>query len=108
MNMKTRLITIALLLLSTILCNLALAEETTGPVAIAIHAGAGTIKRENLSAEDEAKVRAKLEEAVRAGHEVLASGGSSLDAVTRAVTILEDAPFFNAGRGAVFNADGKP
>lgn len=104
--MKTRLITVALLLLSTALCNLSFAGETTGPVAIAIHAGAGTIKRENMSAEDEAKVRAKLEEAVHAGHEVLINGGSGLDAVTQAITILEDAPFFNAGRGAVFNADG--
>ena len=52
--MKTRLITVALLLLSTALCNLAFAGETTGPVAIAIHAGAGTIKREDMSAEDEA------------------------------------------------------
>ena len=77
------------------------------PVAIAIHAGAGTIEREDLSAEQETEIRAKLEQAARAGHEILQSGGSGLDAVTRAVTILEDAPFFNAGRGAVFNADGK-
>ena len=77
------------------------------PVAIAIHAGAGTIEREDLSAERETEIRAKLEQAARAGHEILHNGGSGLDAVTRAVTILEDAPFFNAGRGAVFNADGK-
>ena len=83
------------------------AHEAHGPVAIAIHAGAGTIERQNLDAEQEAEIRAKLEQAVRAGHAVLASGGSALDAVQKSVTILEDAPFFNAGRGAVFNAEGK-
>ena len=85
----------------------AAAAETAAPVAIAIHAGAGTIKREDLAPEKEAEIRAKLKEAAMAGHAVLKSGGSSLDAVTKAVTILEDAPFFNAGRGAVFNAEGK-
>jgi beta-aspartyl-peptidase (threonine type) len=83
------------------------ADEGAAPVAIAIHAGAGTIQRANLSAEREAEIRAKLGEAARAGHGILASGGTALDAVTRAVTLLEDAPFFNAGRGAVFNAEGR-
>jgi len=85
----------------------AAAAESAAPVAIAIHAGAGTIKRENLDAARESEIQAKLEEAVRAGHQLLVSGGSSLDAVTRAVTILEDSPLFNAGRGAVFNAAGR-
>jgi beta-aspartyl-peptidase (threonine type) len=77
------------------------------PVAIAIHAGSGTIKEGDLSAEQEQEIRSALESAVRAGHQVLTGGGSSLDAVTRAVTLLEDEPWFNAGRGAVFNAEGK-
>jgi len=83
------------------------AGENTMPVAIAIHAGAGTIKRENLDPARESEIREKLNEAVQAGHRVLTSGGSSLDAVTRAVTLLEDSPLFNAGRGAVFNAAGQ-
>jgi len=77
------------------------------PVAIAIHAGAGTILREDMTPEREAVIRTALEQAVRAGHAVLEAGGSSLDAVTRTVTLLEDDPNFNAGRGAVFNADGR-
>ena len=94
--------------LLTVTCALSGAfAQADSPVAIAIHAGAGTIERQNLAPEQETKIRAKLEEAVRAGHQVLQDGGTGLDAVTRAVTILEDAPFFNAGRGAVFNADGK-
>ena len=81
--------------------------QTTRPTAIAIHAGAGTIRREDLSPEREQAIRADLEQAIRAGNAILEAGGSSLDAVTRAVVILEDSPHFNAGRGAVFNAAGK-
>ena len=77
------------------------------PVAIAIHAGAGTISKEELTAVREQEIRDTLTRAVQAGHEILSAGGSSLDAVTVAVTILEDSPDFNAGRGAVFNAEGR-
>ena len=81
--------------------------EPSLPVAIAIHGGSGTINKGDLSEAKELEIRATLEEAVRAGYGILESGGSSLDAVTRAVTILEDSPHFNAGKGAVFNAEGK-
>ncbi len=77
------------------------------PVAIAIHAGAGTISKENFTASMELEIRGTLMKAVQAGHEVLSSGGSSLDAITLAITILENSPHFNAGRGAVFNAEGR-
>jgi beta-aspartyl-peptidase (threonine type) len=83
------------------------ASESGKPLAIAIHGGAGTIRKGEVSPEQEAEIRATLEQAVRAGHEILASGGTSLDAITRAVTILEDSPYFNAGKGAVFNSEGK-
>ncbi len=76
------------------------------PVAIAIHGGAGTISREDMTPEREAAFRATLEQAVRAGHERLLAGESSLVAVRTAIVLLEDSPLFNAGRGAVFNADG--
>ena len=79
----------------------------TPRVAIAIHGGSGTIEKGEFSAETEAEIRATLGQAVRAGHEILAQGGTSLDAVTRAIVILEDSPHFNAGRGAVFNAEGR-
>ena len=74
---------------------------------LVVHGGAGTISRESLTPEREGAIRAALEDALRAGHAVLADGGSSLDAVTRAVVVLEDAPYFNAGKGAVFTHDGK-
>jgi len=72
-------------------------------IVLAVHGGAGTMPRAELSAEREAAVRADLTRALRAGHAVIAQGGSSLEAVTRAVVVLEDSPYFNAGKGAVFN-----
>ncbi len=77
------------------------------PVAIAIHAGAGTISRGAMTAEREARIRAALTDAARAGHAVLGESGSALDAVTAAITVLEDAPEFNAGRGAVLTSEGR-
>lgn len=74
--------------------------------AIVIHGGAGTILRENMSVEDEAAYNAKLEEAIRVGHEILKNGGSSLDAVEKTINVLENSPLFNAGKGAVFTNAG--
>jgi L-asparaginase / beta-aspartyl-peptidase len=71
-----------------------------------IHGGAGTIRRAALSAEQEAAYHAALTQALQAGHAILAGGGTSLDAVVAAVRVMEDSPLFNAGRGAVFTAEG--
>lgn len=73
---------------------------------IAIHGGAGTLPRAEMDEVRERAYRAGLAEALDAGYQVLANGGSSLEAVTRAVVRLEDDPQFNAGRGAVFTRDG--
>lgn len=95
-----------------LLAMAAAAGGQTGPriesrsYAIAVHGGAGVIRKGSLSAEKEAAVRKALEAAVLRGKEILERGGSSLDAVEAAVKLLEDAPEFNAGRGAVFTADG--
>ena len=74
--------------------------------AIAIHGGAGAVPRATLSSEREQRYRAGLEAALDGGYVVLERGGSSLDAVTAAVRILEDDPCFNAGRGAALTRDG--
>jgi len=74
--------------------------------SLAIHGGAGGMTRANLSAEADAAARAALAAALDAGAAVLSAGGSAVDAVEAAVGSLEDAPEFNAGRGAVFTADG--
>ncbi|MBZ4374353.1 isoaspartyl peptidase/L-asparaginase family protein [Corallococcus sp. AS-1-6] len=73
---------------------------------LVIHGGAGVISRENLSPEREAAMRAVLTEALQAGHAVLVKGGRGMDAVTAAIRVMEDSPYFNAGKGAVFNHDG--
>lgn len=72
-----------------------------------IHGGAGVITRKSLTPEREAEYRRKLEEAVTTGYKTLQEGKTSLDAVEAAIKILEDSPLFNAGKGAVFTADGK-
>lgn len=82
------------------------AQAADGPIAIAIHGGAGTIERSTLGEAQEAAMRKDLEAALDAGYAVLKDGGESLDAVTAVVTRLEDSPHFNAGKGAVFTADG--
>jgi L-asparaginase / beta-aspartyl-peptidase len=74
--------------------------------AIAIHGGAGSLPRALLTDVKEKAYRAGLEAALDAGYAVLEQGGSSLDAVSTAVRILEDDPLFNAGHGAALTRDG--
>jgi beta-aspartyl-peptidase (threonine type) len=75
--------------------------------SLAIHGGAGILERAALAPDKEAAYRAGLDEALRAGAAVLDRGGPALDAVSAAVRVLEDNPLFNAGRGAVFTAEGR-
>ncbi|MBK0326145.1 isoaspartyl peptidase/L-asparaginase [Rhodobacteraceae bacterium F11138] len=75
--------------------------------SLAIHGGAGTILKSNMTAEKEAIYHAGLACAIAAGQAVLRDGGSAMDAVVASVCALEDDPLFNAGRGAVFTSDGK-
>jgi len=75
-------------------------------VAIGIHGGAGTIKREAMSAELEATYIEFLDHAITAGYEQLRRGESGLDVVVNVIQLMEDSPFFNAGHGAVYTWDG--
>jgi len=75
------------------------------PVLV-IHGGAGVVAKE-VTPEKEKAIRAELQRALEAGYGVLKAGGDSLDAVTKAIVIMEDSPLFNAGKGAVFNHAGK-
>jgi beta-aspartyl-peptidase (threonine type) len=74
--------------------------------SLAIHGGAGTYKK-FLSPDREKEFETALNVALKIGHEILAKGGTSLDAVEATVRNLEDCPLFNAGRGSVFNHEGK-
>jgi L-asparaginase / beta-aspartyl-peptidase len=72
--------------------------------SIAIHGGAGTLVKGTMTTELEDQYKAALKEALDAGYSVLESGGTSVDAVEKAVIVLEDSHLFNAGKGAVFTA----
>jgi L-asparaginase / beta-aspartyl-peptidase len=82
------------------------APASVQPVLV-IHGGAGTLRAADMSDPDRAGYEAALHEALDAGWRVLDAGGSALDAVTAAILPMEDSPLFNAGRGAVFTADGR-
>lgn len=75
--------------------------------AIAIHGGAGTILKSSMTPLLQTTYEQGLADAIHAGYKILEAGGSSLDAVAAAVVSLENFPLFNAGRGSVFNHDGK-
>lgn len=77
------------------------------PATIVIHGGAGALAPGRYTPEQEAEFRASLAEALNAGYAVLDEGGSALDAIQAAIVIMEDAPHFNAGKGAVFTSEGK-
>jgi beta-aspartyl-peptidase (threonine type) len=75
--------------------------------SLVLHGGSGVIERADLKPEQDVAYRAVLAKAAEVGAAVLRRGGAALDAVEAAIHILEDDPLFNAGRGAVFTADGK-
>jgi beta-aspartyl-peptidase (threonine type) len=101
---------LAMNLLRILFANgIAFGAATMSPAAtpvLVIHGGAGVIAKD-ISPEKEKAIRADLQKALEAGFTVLKSGGSSLDAVSKAIVLMEDSPHFNAGKGAVFNHDGK-
>ncbi|MCL9804399.1 isoaspartyl peptidase/L-asparaginase [Flavobacterium amniphilum] len=100
---------IILLLITLLLLNCK-SEQLKGEennFAIAIHGGAGTILKQNMTPEQESEYRNTLEKAIRTGHDVLKNGGTSLEAVQKAIIVMEDSPLFNAGKGAVFTNEGK-
>ena len=98
--------TLRTLLAVAMLVPCAALADRPGPVLL-IHGGAGTLRAADMSDADREQYEAALHEALDAGWRVLAAGGSALDAVTAAILPMEDSPLFNAGRGAVFTADGR-
>ncbi len=83
------------------------ATDPTPPLVILVHGGAGSVGPNGMSEEDQAAYRAALCLALDTGYAVLAKGGRSLDAVQAAIVTMENNPLFNAGKGAVFTAEGK-
>ncbi|GAA5140454.1 isoaspartyl peptidase/L-asparaginase family protein [Thalassotalea piscium] len=76
------------------------------PFAIAIHGGAGTIDKSQMTAEKRKKYERTLEQALEAGYQLLSEGKSSQQAIIAAIQIMEESPLFNAGKGAVYTFEG--
>ncbi|HEX3700797.1 MAG TPA: isoaspartyl peptidase/L-asparaginase [Phenylobacterium sp.] len=74
--------------------------------ALVAHGGAGVIEREHLRPEQDAAYRAAMARVAEAGAALLRAGRPALEAIEAAIQMLEDDPLFNAGRGAVFTAQG--
>ena len=95
-----RLVTI-FAVMAAVLATPAIAHDE-GSWSIAIHGGAGTLDRKDMTPERDAAYRAALQQALDGGAKVLREGGSALDAIEAAIVIMEDDEKFNAGRGAVY------
>ena len=94
-------------------CAFAKSASSTGPAqtdtgyVLVIHGGAGTLLRSNMSEKQEEDYRRGLRQSLEAGYKILKDGGSSLDAIQVAITLMEENPLFNAGKGAVFANNGR-
>jgi len=87
-------------------CQASAQPAVEGRWTLVIHGGAGTIERDRITAEQDSTVRAALSHALETGSTILRDGGTSMDAIEAVIRELEDAPQFNAGRGAVLTYDG--
>lgn len=101
---KTTLLSAGLCLLSGI-SSMSHAQDDSvsdNKYVLVIHGGAGVIEPENLTKEQEVAFHADLKAALLAGEAVLKQGGTALEAVEKAIIVMEDSPMFNAGKGSVF------
>lgn len=101
--MRLKLSVLTGILMATIAMGQGQKEKTV----LVIHGGAGTILKEHMTAEKEKQYITALEQSLKAGYQVIKTGGESEMAVIAAIKVMEDSPLFNAGKGAVFTHEGK-
>lgn len=104
--MIRQLFILTVLLFLLVSCRQETKEISRPDYVLVIHGGAGTILKKDLSPEREKEYLEKLNEALETGALILKNGGTALDAVTETIQVLENSPLFNAGKGAVFTAEG--
>jgi L-asparaginase / beta-aspartyl-peptidase len=109
MNLKNNSFLLLLLLVLFCACNKNIVsnKEVSKPISIIIHGGAGNFKESDMTPVARKEYENTLRLAIDTAYQVLEKGGSAVDAVELAIIVMEDSPLFNAGRGSVFNAEGK-
>jgi len=107
MKSSLKLYAIGVLICTTAFSLFSQTRQAKQNYALVIHGGAGNITRKNISAEAQVLYETELNKVLKHGDSLLKAGGTSLDAVEACVRMLEDCPLFNAGKGAVFNAEGR-
>lgn len=98
---------LSVLLLSILFFPITSFSQQKPYYAVVIHGGAGYIIKENLSPDREKEITQVMTQALLKGGSILKNNGSAVDAVEAVIRILEDSPYFNAGKGAVFASNGK-
>jgi beta-aspartyl-peptidase (threonine type) len=74
--------------------------------AIVIHGGAGVMSKDKMDEKARAKYKARLNEALELGEQLLKNGAAATDVVVKVINVMENSPLFNSGKGAVFTHDG--
>ncbi len=98
-----RLFLTAFAIISLFVCNATGQQK----YAIVVHGGAGVMSKAAMGEEKQNEYKAKLDEALTLGEQLLQEGGTATDVVTEVIKVLENSPLFNAGKGAVFTSEGK-
>ena len=106
-RLESYLLLISFVLLCFTGCKNVSSNSLSSDYVIVIHGGAGNASNRDINEEQQEEYKAKLSEALSIGEEILASGGTCVEAIEKTINFLEDCPLFNAGKGAVFTHDGK-
>lgn len=106
LNFHRSIIILSILSFILIICQENFSQDKNGKYTIVIHGGAGYFPKDSPEELKQQYINS-LTEALNIGKNILAGGGTSIDAVEKVINYLENNILFNSGRGAVFNSEGK-